>query len=188
MGTNQMSIVLINERIILFLITKQLCYEAFMRMVREWCYLKMLKRAGRGHDPAGVKATQPEELAVLCPACPHPGINLPDGWKDVPLWARYVGTTNDGLTTDNRMLVDGCSRCSWLLMLTSGYSEGLFPVTSLTQGSAKGRLTSFGILITRSIWRVVWIPIKRYILKVYLHSHLMFWNAEEYVYKSQRSE
>jgi len=33
----------------------------------------MLKRAGRGHDPAGVGATAPGELAIECPACPHPG-------------------------------------------------------------------------------------------------------------------
>lgn len=44
----------------------------------------MLKRAGRGHDPAGVAATAPGELAVECPACPHPGRNLPDGWDQAP--------------------------------------------------------------------------------------------------------
>ncbi|KAG1837469.1 hypothetical protein C8R48DRAFT_751632 [Suillus tomentosus] len=59
-------------------------YEAFMRMVREWRHLKMLKRAGRGHDPGGVKSTQHGECAVLCPACPHPHKNLPDNWETVP--------------------------------------------------------------------------------------------------------
>ena len=41
-----------------------------------------LKRGGRGHDPAGVDATSNGELTVECPACPHPGRNLPDGWEN----------------------------------------------------------------------------------------------------------
>src|ERR1700730_4513596 len=44
----------------------------------------MLKRAGRGHDPAGVDATEPGECALKCPACPQPERNLPDGWEDAP--------------------------------------------------------------------------------------------------------
>jgi hypothetical protein len=57
-------------------------YPEFLRMVREWRHLKMLKRAGRGHDSAGVNATQVGECAVLCPACPQPGKNLPVNWRD----------------------------------------------------------------------------------------------------------
>ena len=41
----------------------------------------MLKRAGQGQDPAGANATAPGELAVECPACPHPGRNLPESWE-----------------------------------------------------------------------------------------------------------
>ena len=41
----------------------------------------MLKRSGHGHDSEGAKATSSGELAVECPACPHPGRNLPDNWK-----------------------------------------------------------------------------------------------------------
>lgn len=55
-----------------------------MRMIREWRHLKMLKRSGRGHDPKGIDATTQGECAVLCPACPHPGKNLPANWKDAP--------------------------------------------------------------------------------------------------------
>lgn len=53
-------------------------------MVREWRNLKMLKRAGRGHDPAGVQATKEGECAVICPACPQPGRNLPNNWHEAP--------------------------------------------------------------------------------------------------------
>ncbi|KAJ6613762.1 hypothetical protein B0H10DRAFT_2222001 [Mycena sp. CBHHK59/15] len=58
-------------------------YDEFMRMGREWRHLKMLKRSGRGHDPSGVKGTKSGECALLCPACPQPGKNLPENWKDV---------------------------------------------------------------------------------------------------------
>lgn len=51
-------------------------------MIRQWRHLILLKWMGRGHDPAGVKGTREGECAVLCPACPHPGKNLPDGWED----------------------------------------------------------------------------------------------------------
>ncbi|TEB28142.1 hypothetical protein FA13DRAFT_1794138 [Coprinellus micaceus] len=52
------------------------------RAIRLWRHLHALKRAGRGHDPAGPSATSPGELVVECPACPHPGKNLPDDWRN----------------------------------------------------------------------------------------------------------
>lgn len=59
-------------------------YHEFLRMTREWRHLQMLKRAGRGHDPGGVENTKEGECALLCPACPHPGKNLPANWADYP--------------------------------------------------------------------------------------------------------
>jgi len=53
--------------------------------MREWQHLKMLKRAGHGHTHTGAMGTKPGELAVICPACPYPGINLPHNWKSYPL-------------------------------------------------------------------------------------------------------
>ncbi|KAJ6538601.1 hypothetical protein B0H10DRAFT_1856886, partial [Mycena sp. CBHHK59/15] len=58
-------------------------YHEFRRLTREWNHLEMLKRAGRCHHPEGAAGTQPGECALLCPACPHPGKNLPPNWKDV---------------------------------------------------------------------------------------------------------
>lgn len=63
-----------------------------MFAIRVWRHLKMCKRAGRGHDPAGVASTTPGGLAVECPACPHPGRNLPKGWDRVPEEQRCVYT------------------------------------------------------------------------------------------------
>jgi hypothetical protein len=50
-------------------------------MVREWRHIKMAKRAGRGHDPAGINGTGQGGLAIPCRACPQPEINLPTGWE-----------------------------------------------------------------------------------------------------------
>ena len=58
-------------------------YRPLLRVAIQWRHLKMLKRAGRAHDEGGVAATKDGELAVLCPSCPHPGINLPEGWDAV---------------------------------------------------------------------------------------------------------
>ncbi|KAF8054677.1 hypothetical protein FPV67DRAFT_1568861 [Lyophyllum atratum] len=65
-------------------------YSAFLRMVREYRHMKMLKRSGRGHAPSGAAGTMPGECAVLCPACPQPGLNLPPGWQDAPPEKRQV--------------------------------------------------------------------------------------------------
>lgn len=56
-------------------------YKQLVRMQLQWRHLKLLKRNGRGHDPSGVEGTNEGELAILCPSCPHPGINLPNGWQ-----------------------------------------------------------------------------------------------------------
>lgn len=58
-------------------------YSCFTRVMREWRSSKMLKRGGRGqqHDNRGVGGTLPGEIAVRCPACPIPGVNLPEDWN-----------------------------------------------------------------------------------------------------------
>ncbi|KAG1884518.1 hypothetical protein F4604DRAFT_1878625 [Suillus subluteus] len=65
-------------------------YSAFMWMVHEWWHLQQLKCSSRGHHPTGTNGTESGELAVLCPACPHPGKNLPDGWETAPPSIRWL--------------------------------------------------------------------------------------------------
>ncbi|KAF8867909.1 hypothetical protein BD779DRAFT_1463136, partial [Infundibulicybe gibba] len=65
-------------------------YPQLLRMIRQWRYLKLLKRAGCGHNPEGIAAIQPGECAVLCPACPQGDKNMPAGWRNVPRSERYV--------------------------------------------------------------------------------------------------
>ncbi|KAG9218385.1 hypothetical protein CCMSSC00406_0007244 [Pleurotus cornucopiae] len=57
-------------------------YSAFMRIVREWRHIRLMKRMGRGHESSGVSGTNEGECAVLCPACPQPEKNLPSSWKE----------------------------------------------------------------------------------------------------------
>ncbi|EDR05138.1 uncharacterized protein LACBIDRAFT_303499 [Laccaria bicolor S238N-H82] len=59
-------------------------YRALMRMIRMWHHLKLMKHAGRGNFANGLINTQSGHLAVACPACPMPDVNIPEGWKDAP--------------------------------------------------------------------------------------------------------
>lgn len=52
------------------------------RIFRLWRNIMAFKRAGRGQDPSGIAGTSPGGLTVECPACPHPGRNLPDDWRN----------------------------------------------------------------------------------------------------------
>lgn len=49
----------------------------------------MAKRAGRMYDPKGMQNTARGELALVCPACPIPGINLPPEWENALPEDRY---------------------------------------------------------------------------------------------------
>ncbi|KAF7351692.1 CxC2 domain-containing protein [Mycena sanguinolenta] len=64
--------------------------KAFGRMARQYAFLNRLKRSGRAHDPAGVHNTQHGECAVMCWACPHDKINLPEGWREVSPEFRFL--------------------------------------------------------------------------------------------------
>ena len=41
----------------------------------------MLKRSGCEHRSEGALVNLHGKLAIGCPACPHPGQNLPDNWN-----------------------------------------------------------------------------------------------------------
>ncbi|KAG2129514.1 hypothetical protein BD769DRAFT_1387127 [Suillus cothurnatus] len=43
-----------------------------------------MKHAGQCHHPDGIGVTKPGACTILCPACPHTGKNLPDGWENAP--------------------------------------------------------------------------------------------------------
>ncbi|KAJ7770876.1 hypothetical protein DFH07DRAFT_866577 [Mycena maculata] len=59
-------------------------YHEWVQMNQEYRHMKMLKRGGwvRYYDPSGVDSTKLGALAICCPACPRPGVNLPEDWED----------------------------------------------------------------------------------------------------------
>jgi CxC2 like cysteine cluster associated with KDZ transposases len=63
-------------------------YKEFRRMSRLWRWMKKLKWAGYAGGRKSVSEVKTGELGNFCPACPQPGINIPDNWKDDT--ARYV--------------------------------------------------------------------------------------------------
>jgi hypothetical protein len=48
---------------------------------RQYIYLKLLART----DQDVQQKFDPGSLAVLCPACPQPGINMDPKWQERPL-------------------------------------------------------------------------------------------------------
>ncbi|KAK7026684.1 hypothetical protein VNI00_015557 [Paramarasmius palmivorus] len=93
-------------------------YDSFRRSVREWRHLKMLKRGGRGCSASSpVNETKSGELAVSCPACPHPGINLPSDWQSTCPEKRFLY----GLF----LAVDACFRLKRKLVSSEATDPGL---------------------------------------------------------------
>jgi hypothetical protein len=128
--------------------------EELRRILCQWGHLHLLKRAGRGHDPAGVAATGWGECAVLCPACPQPGKNLPENWKDVPEKDAYAYlSVNVYLLTS---VLGGFMHCIWAWMLTSSPSARMFPQRIRILLS----LTDMPTLSPRENTRNIWKPTK----------------------------
>jgi hypothetical protein len=59
-------------------------YREFQRMSRIWRWMKRLKWGGYGSKGQTVKEVDAGTLAVFCPACPQPGINISNDWMDDP--------------------------------------------------------------------------------------------------------
>jgi hypothetical protein len=64
-------------------------YRELLRISRQWRYLKYQKWHGIGHDFISETSEMSEavaegSMAIFCPTCPQPGINLPDDWKSLP--------------------------------------------------------------------------------------------------------
>ncbi|KAH8994378.1 hypothetical protein EDB86DRAFT_2805115 [Lactarius hatsudake] len=62
-------------------------YKQLLRASRQWRDLKTRMESGLGHQPE-TESPPDGAMAVFCPACPQPGINLPTDWKT--LYPPYV--------------------------------------------------------------------------------------------------
>ncbi|KAG1766493.1 hypothetical protein EV702DRAFT_1204105 [Suillus placidus] len=70
-------------------------YRELMRVGRQWRQLKQLKWHGFGHEKRQPKAG---ELALFCPACPQPGVNVNLAEKNAadPAWLYSRSLVMDG--------------------------------------------------------------------------------------------
>lgn len=59
-------------------------YREFRRMSWLWRWMKKLKWAGYISQRIPVADIGPGKLAIYCPACPQPGINVAESWRDDP--------------------------------------------------------------------------------------------------------
>lgn len=97
-------------------------YKDLCIVIRLWRHLLALKRSGRAHDPFGAARTEPGELCVECPACPHPERNLPLDWDVLPYEKRYDNRTVRTVSEVSLPSSDGSILSSWLLMQISSSS------------------------------------------------------------------
>ncbi|KAI1790343.1 hypothetical protein LXA43DRAFT_1095489 [Ganoderma leucocontextum] len=69
-------------------------YKELLRVSRQWRNQQMRKTAGFGHRQDSIG---PGDLAICCPACPQPDINLPEGWEnDENQWKYTRSVVLDG--------------------------------------------------------------------------------------------
>ncbi|KAJ7449737.1 hypothetical protein B0H11DRAFT_2247094 [Mycena galericulata] len=133
-------------------------YHAFLRMCREYRHLLMLKRAGRGHEPSGIEGTKQGELAVLCPCCPRPGINLPEDWQNAAAEDQFLYILFLALDACFRLkrrlvssqLKDPSLGSGWSYILeTSPYHEYLLTVTDQKEMSTCSGLAALDYANTK---------------------------------------
>ncbi|KIJ41615.1 hypothetical protein M422DRAFT_255228 [Sphaerobolus stellatus SS14] len=68
-------------------------YREFLNIIRFWTYLQTKKRSGQ---PQGIHQFLPKahqhSIAMVCPACPQPGINMAPRWEEEPVDKRHKHT------------------------------------------------------------------------------------------------
>lgn len=67
-------------------------YQELIRVNRQMRKLQVSKRFGEVYGISSGNGN----LAIFCPSCPQPGINLPPDWKDLPNWVTRRTITVDG--------------------------------------------------------------------------------------------
>lgn len=88
----------------------QSAYHQLVDVGRQWRVLETLFSFGKLDG----KDISRGELALICPACPHPGINIPDGWEDDP--NRYGSTISRLLSRSFRFVAGSSTASSYQVM------------------------------------------------------------------------
>ncbi|KAK0480968.1 hypothetical protein EDD18DRAFT_1113409 [Armillaria luteobubalina] len=94
-------------------------YQVFLRVVREWRYIRMLKRHGRGNDLSGSEGTKVGDCVVHCLACPRSGVNLSGNHKKEDIWLDHLFVLVDA---NFRLKRFNISSDRWDPRLNKGYS------------------------------------------------------------------
>jgi hypothetical protein len=81
-------------------------YHELRRLSRLWRWMKKLKWAGYGHNQKDPLNPEPGSLANFCPACPQPGINIPENWQEDVNWC--VTTINHCISINNEYGIQIC--------------------------------------------------------------------------------
>ncbi|KAJ7068434.1 hypothetical protein C8F01DRAFT_1246940 [Mycena amicta] len=134
-------------------------YPAFLRMMREYRHVILLKRRGRfGHDGSRASDTGLGELAIRCPACPRPGVNLPSDWEsaapeDMCLYILFIAM--DACFRLKRRMVSSERRdpalgAGWAYMVeTAPYREFLLTMTDQKEMSTCSGLAALDYANTK---------------------------------------
>ncbi|KAI0347143.1 hypothetical protein BDW22DRAFT_1322010, partial [Trametopsis cervina] len=70
-------------------------YREFLRVIRQWRHLKTRRQSGVSHE--GYRSDVKGQMALFCPACPQPNINLPPDWQsDADRWKYRIQLVMDG--------------------------------------------------------------------------------------------
>ncbi|GLB45063.1 hypothetical protein LshimejAT787_1901410 [Lyophyllum shimeji] len=77
-------------------------YRELRRLSRGWRWLKKLQWSGVGQAGKGINDVGEGELAIFCPTCPQPEINLPPDWQSDKNWKVYIRQ----LTADGNFKAD----------------------------------------------------------------------------------
>ncbi|KAJ7700258.1 hypothetical protein B0H16DRAFT_1749090 [Mycena metata] len=115
-------------------------YREWLRLCREYEHCLLLLYGGRScaFDPAGAAGTKSGELAVDCPACPDPEVNLVEGWENAPREKDHIFTLYLALDACFRLkrrlisseMRDPALGTGWAYMVENGaYREYLRTVT-----------------------------------------------------------
>lgn len=121
----------------------QFRYPTVSRIMRQYRYLIMLLRGGVGNTPArDLDDLKPGELAVLCPACPRPDVNIPAEWESAPLELKFVPSTCYRSSSKLIMSLDSCIFCFFLWTHAFDLNVDLYQMKRRIQASQLALLIS----------------------------------------------
>ncbi|KAI6006560.1 hypothetical protein F5J12DRAFT_782829 [Pisolithus orientalis] len=87
-------------------------YRELLRVARMWWLLKLLKWQG---SHTSTEDASPGELVLFCPACPQPGINIPEDAMDYSHWTLARSLVMDGNFKAEHMHPKEAGSTAWMM-------------------------------------------------------------------------